>query len=266
MHTSAAGPTTLWVPGDARSYLHDVRRSVEYLILPGSGPGHLSKLHRKPSSRRQKGAVLDALRNIFQSPFDPAAFRRAIHARQTQPASSQWTELALGEATDVDGAPARSLLTAAYDMRTGYLDQAGLLHGLALGYTHRIGPVHLGAMLSYAHCSYLRADGIAVIFHELTVGPTVEWRYRIMRRLRLRAGLDVGLVGGWQYAENEAGDQLLISEPLFRYQLRLGADFRVAGPLFLQLEGQGGQAILLKPDGVKGPFFGGLRAGVGLEF
>lgn len=168
---------------------------------------------------------------------------------------------------EVRGAFERSnWLALAYDLRSGHLRDAGLTHGVQLAYVHDVGPVALGAVAGYARAAYTRQDRIAVTLDEAAVAFRLEARLWTWSRLRLAAGLDVGLAWLWQLGDPPVGANQRLSGPQFTYRIRLGGEVRVADPLVLGLWGHVGQIVLETLRGVEGPFVGGLTVGIAAGF
>lgn len=258
LNTDAAEPVTLLLPGRSRYYLHDMGRAKEYRIEPAGKTVALASLTARPSSYRAKGAAHEAFLKIFSVPFNRKSFDQALRAPAVQVARPSDVPIA-------DQERARGLLSVTYDLRSGYLDQAGLVQGVRLGYSHSLGPLELGGAIGYGHSAYTRDDQIDVTLDELGAAAVLEYRLGIWQRLRLVAGLDLGLCWGWQQGVLSNGTVRRIHNPFFRFQGRLGAELRLSGPALLIVSGQLGQTVLEKSAGYRAPVSGGMNLGLGLE-
>ena len=189
LNAGASLTTTLWLPTGRRLYLHDLARAREFLIPAQGRPSSLGALQQRPSRHRDKGAALDAFGRIFSLPFNQDSYGEAVLAlaQLTKPAGDEpGIQEALGGEDDEGLAPGRGLLALTYEVRNGYLHQAGLLHGASLSYVHPVGPLQLGAFVGYAGSAYQRDDGIAATFHEVTIAPSAGVRHGLLSWLHRR--------------------------------------------------------------------------------
>ena len=273
MHTDASLPVTLWLPQDKKLYLHDMSRSVEYIVQRKQEPGPmvLSALARHGVSYRAKGAAHEAFAKIFEMPFSVEAYQIALSEYNSLVASSASSEdienPLVAQKAPFGAAQGRrnGLLFLAYDLRSGYLEQAGLMQGLRLGHLQSLGPIQLGGMVGYGYSAYVRRDDIAITLRELSIAAVLEHRLLSRRWARLKVGLDVGLGWGWQEGILRTGETKRLFNPLFRYQARAGLDVRLTGRLWLLAVGQLGQVVLEKGDALAAPVEGGMNLGLAIE-
>jgi hypothetical protein len=83
MHTATTGAVTIAVPRDTHLYMHDLSRSVEYLVDPRPGQRQIVALPVRPASHRMKGTGHEAFQKIFSVPFGVPAFK-ALMRRYAQ--------------------------------------------------------------------------------------------------------------------------------------------------------------------------------------
>ena len=260
LHPDGYAPVTLWIPGFNRVYVRDLGRDREYLLEPARRNQLLARLFHRTSSYTVRGAAHDAFNKIFSVPFSRAAYTRAMEAYR------------LGKGPPVATAMARPAvlrsrgwLQMAYDLRSGFLQGAGLTHGFHVGYTHPLGPVALGAVVGYGQSKYDRADQISVNFEELSLAAVADYRPWRRGRLGLVLGLSAGFHWGWQRGVLPDGERQEISWPFFQYLVRAGAEVHLFSRSSLLLMGHAGQAVHRAHDGVRAPFTGGMTAGISVE-
>lgn len=268
LNAGASMITTLWLPAGRRLYLHDLAQAQEYLIPAHGRPDKLDSLQRRPSSHRDKGATLEAFGRIFSQPFDQESYGEAVQAlaHLSQPPGDEPGILErLEEEESAEQDPSAGQLALTYEVRNGYLHQAGLLHGISLSYAHPVGPIQLGATLGYAGSSYQRDDGISAAFHEVTIAPSAGIRRGLFSWLQVWARVDLGFAWGVQDGTVPGGAQVQISRPLFRFQAVAGLDFNLAGPLLLIVGGQVGGVVLPGAQGTEAAVTGGGHVGFGIQ-
>jgi hypothetical protein len=78
MHTASSGAVTIAVPRDTHLYMHDLSRSVEYLVDPRPGQRQIVALPVRAASHRMKGAGNDAFQRIFTLPFSVPAYKALL--------------------------------------------------------------------------------------------------------------------------------------------------------------------------------------------
>jgi len=268
LNAGASMITTLWLPVGRRLYLHDLVHAQEYLVPAQGRPSSLGALQRRPSSHLDKGAALEAFGRIFSRSFDQESYGEAVQALSQlshQVGDEPGIQLAQEGEEGAGQDPGAGLLALTYELRNGYLEQAGLLHGVSLFYSHAVGPLRLGASVGYAGNSYQRDDGISATFHEVTIAPSVGVRHGLLSWLQLQARGDLGFAWGVQDGEVPGGEQVIASRPLFRFQAVAGLDFRVAGPLLLSVGGQVGGVVLPGANGTEVALTGGGQLGFGVQ-
>lgn len=262
-------------------------RRMSYLVLPPRARGTYY-LYRLPArrlvaevtkrrARRLRIAVAPGSYEVHQARSDHHMVQRlrvaASRQAQIDPAKMHRQPLALASRKGADpeaaidaeteiGRRHRGMLSAGYVLSSGYLEQAGLLHGLRFGYAHRLGPLEVGAAAGYARSSYVRDDDVAVALQQLTVVALVEYRLRLWRRLRPFAAIDLGASWVWQRGSLPDGSAQSRSSPLVRYRLRIGVELPLWDPLGLAVWAHGGQVFYERNSGVGTPFCGGLGAAV----
>ncbi len=260
LHADTYASVTLWIPGHLRVYVRDVRRGKEYLLEPTRRHQLLGTLFHRTSRYASKGAAHEAFSRIFSVPFTRLACSRELRAYTLgpDPPSVKETPSARGSR------PKRGALRIAYDLRTGFLKDAGPMHGLRAGLTLPLGPVALGASLGYGRSQYSRSDEIAVDLEEVALDAVLEYRPWRWRRLDLVLELATGFHWGWQRGLLSQGQQQEVSRPFFQYLFRAGVKVLVVDWSSLFFLGQMGQVVVETGAGVKGPFIGGLSAGLEL--
>jgi len=170
-----------------------------------------------------------------------------------------------GTAKGGGGLVAQNLLSLAYSLGSGYLVDAGVGHAVQLEYARRVGPVDLGITVGYGHSAYAREDDIRVEAQSLTVFLGVAWRYRHWRRIRPVAALDVGGAFVWQQGKRLGEAAQVRRAPVFRYQVRVGAEVRLYRQVHLGVWAYAGQIVLARDQGFGAPFVGGFGAGITLD-
>jgi len=78
MHTATTSAVTIAVPRDIHLYMHDLSRSVEYLVDPRPGQRQIVALPVRAASHRMKGAAHEAFQKIFTVPFSVPAYRALL--------------------------------------------------------------------------------------------------------------------------------------------------------------------------------------------
>jgi|GEM_PF-4315752 hypothetical protein len=121
--------------------------------------------------------------------------------------------------------------------------QEHLNHVLNLYYRHSLGPIHLGAGISYGYSPYRYEDADGD-YHGVNLLGTALWRYDGWTYVRPYVGIDVGggvLVessSGWNGWGNGTFDSTRIS-PIFIGRARGGLAFAlIPNTFFLNIEGQ----------------------------
>lgn len=261
MELSGEGQLVLTWLGSQRSHL----------VLPAAARGVYYVRHKGPSRRLVAEVRKEAARRLRLA-LRPGRYevrkvwgRRhlaqtvTIHARQqTVLDEGAMVRVAPDLGVTKGGGPgAGGVLTFSYQLASGYLDQAGLLHGVALGYSRRLGWLDLGGQLGYSGSVYQRADHRVVDLHQLSLLVSAQARLLRWRWIQPAAGLDLGL--GWviQRGERPGAPPQQLSDAVFRYRLRVGAELPLSGPLVLGLWGHAGQVVLRTSDQVAAPFTGG---------
>jgi len=172
------------------------------------------------------------------------------------------------QAATEPGTEGGSLLVG-YQMQTGYLREASLLHGAKLGYLHPLGPIELGVTADYGYSAYQTSDAFDVSLNQLVGAARLDFPFVSVQRLKLALGLSVGFGWGWQSArDTKAAPSVAsqeVSRPFFRYLGHIVAELRLWGPLRLAVSGDLGQVVIDKEDGVAAPMTGGLTAGFALQ-
>ena len=260
LHPDGYAPVTLWIPGFSRVYVRDVSRDREYLLEPARRNQLLATLFHRTSSYTIKGAAHEAFNQIFSEPFSRAAYSRAMDAYRLG------TGPPMARVAAKPGRPrTHGWLQMAYDLRNGFLQGAGLIHGFHVGYTHPLGPVALGGVIGYGQSKYDRDDQISINFEELSLAAVADYRPWRWGRLGLVLGLTAGFHWGWQRGVLPGGERQEISRPFFQYLFRAGAEVHLFSRSSLLLMGHLGQAVHQAHDGVKGPFTYGMTAGISVE-
>ncbi len=249
-----------------------------YLVLPGAARGTFF-IHQK-----SRGSILAEVTKVHARPLRIAlpagryevSKRLRDHrlvgvvqlsaSRETVLQEARMDRRPLLPAAGAKGAGFdRGLLRVYYMLGSGYLLQAGLLHGAGLGYSVHIGPIHLGLLVSYQRSSYHRADGIFVDLDEASAMLSVEWRFVRWPWLHPMGALDIGGSWVWQQGELPDGRYHRLSRPLFRYRGRLGLEVPLFRGIMLGAWGHLGQVVLEKTDGWEAPLAGGMEAGLIIE-
>ena len=234
LHTGRGQTVTLRLVHDGAAYLHDMSRRREYPLRdlkPADKPILLAELSSRPPTHRPKGAAHDAFSKAFSQPFTPRTYAHALqkHPRGVVVATPTVTEQAATE----PGTEGGSLLVG-YQMQTGYLREASLLHGARLGYLHPLGPIALGVTADYGYSAYQTSDAFDVSLNQLVGALRLDFPFLSVQRLRLALGLSVGFGWGWQSArDTEAGPSAVpqeVSRPFFRYLGHIVAELRLWGP------------------------------------
>lgn len=163
------------------------------------------------------------------------------------------------------GTDGENLLFVSYNFDTGYLQQAGFIHGIGLGYAHTIGPIEIGARIGYGRSAYMRDDQIDIGLHQVTAAATLDWRLFRWQWLRLVTGLDVGASWVWQKGTYPNDNVENRSQPVFRYQVRGGIEIPIKRPAFLGLWAHIGQVVVEKESGFAAPFVTGMITGLFVE-
>ena len=122
----------------------------------------------------------------------------------------------------------------------------------------------MGASLGYGRSQYSRSDEIAVDLEEVALDAVLEYRPWRWRRLDLVLELATGFHWGWQRGLLSQGQHQEVSRPFFQYLFRAGVKVLVVDWSSLFFLGQMGQVVVETGAGVKGPFIGGLSAGLEL--
>jgi len=90
---------------------------------------------------------------------------------------------------------AAGVISAEYRLRTGYLEQAGVVHGGAIGYRRPFGAVDLGLSAGAGTSRFTRSDGIEVELLELSLAALAQ--LPVWRTDRTRAALAADVALGW---------------------------------------------------------------------
>jgi Caspase domain len=176
----------------------------------------------------------------------------------------QMVHLTTEPARGKGGGDARSIaLGLRYDLHSGYLDQAGLLHGGQVAVGAGWSSLRIGGVLGYAGSRYDRQDQIAVTTHELNAAGALEWLPWRLGPATLRVAVELGL--GWLHQTGEIGGR----EPQVRtslfgfYRGGLGLEVTLMPGVWLMLQGFAGQVVLERADGWQAPLVGGANLGLG---
>lgn len=267
-HQDGHTPLALWRPTDERVFVHDVTRRLEYAIAarqPNAVETDLAKLTPRPKSYAVKGAVHEAFRTLFAEAYGLRSYRRLVATlKYDEPSITQ----ALGDEGDaqaakveVSGSDAKHLLFGGYQLRRGYLQDAALLHGVALGYLRWFGRIGVGGSAAYGGSRYARTDGVSVRYDDLQLGARVALRLGRLWRLAADVSAEANFGWGFQAGTVSSGEVLRATQPLFGYGGQLGLELRLVGRWGLRAELQLGQLFLTQAEGVAGR----LRLGGGLS-
>ncbi len=106
MHTAVTGAVTIAVPRDTHLYMHDLSRSVEYLVDPRPGQRQIVALPVRPASHRMKGAAHEAFQKIFSIPFGVPVYRALMRRYAQDDPKLRGTECIRCICEPCDGEPA----------------------------------------------------------------------------------------------------------------------------------------------------------------
>jgi hypothetical protein len=169
-------------------------------------------------------------------------------------------------ATEVETPPAgHHLLALSYSTRSGYLDDAGLLHGIGTSYDWDGGVYRLGVGFAWGRDAYRRDDGIDVTLDDLTLSLRAGATARLAAWARALAALELGPVWVSQRGALPGGDVQAKSSVAFAYRGRLGLEVDLR-PLILSATGSAGQVVYQRSDGTAAQWVAGFEACLGTRF
>ncbi len=149
-----------------------------------------------------------------------------------------------------------------YELQSSYLEQAGLIQGVRLGYRRAFKGLQLGGWVGYGHNSYWLSDDWAVNVNQLSIDIGAEKHLFPRWRIHPSLGLLTGMSWVWQRAHHPLLEPQLRSRPVFHYHAQVGIEAKLVRSLSFGLWGRVGQVILEKNDGFHAPFNAAWESGL----
>ncbi|MBI5510522.1 MAG: caspase family protein [Deltaproteobacteria bacterium] len=159
---------------------------------------------------------------------------------------------------------AHQTLAALYTYSSGYLQNAGALNGVRLGYDYDLGVLQLGLGLEYGYDAYGREDGIAVQLHDTALLASVGHRVPLAAMFQAAFALQAGPAWVSETGATVSGRQRLTSAVL-AYRAVVGLELELV-PMVVGVYGIGGQRLLKTATGLETRLSFGVQAGVGVRF
>ena len=160
--------------------------------------------------------------------------------------------------------PSTSGFEIGYRLRSGYLRDARIAHGMGATYLAYVGPLRVGPIIGWTYSRYRRDDGVRVSTSDLEAGLRVGTTWYALPRIGIVVGLE--LCAAWTSQRGsleDASDR--ISALTFPERAIAGLEIELVAPFALFLHGHAGIVAYGTPEGPTARFTAGGAGGFELR-
>lgn len=148
-----------------------------------------------------------------------------------------------------------------YQLRPGFLLDASPSQGLRAAYLRHLGRWEIGLAAGWGQSSYVREDEVAVRLAQVGLSVVADARWQLLRWATFTSGADAGV--DWLVQQGDSRGLVQTRTAIvFPIAARLGVEVPIVAGLSASVMGRAGVALFRQEGRLRGPFDGGLLAGV----